>query len=128
MKVINIESEAFQELLKKIRNIEQYVKRTSDLFCELDETLELSSRDIMDTLGISKTTLYRWRDKHIIPFRFDERGNALYPYKDLIIAVKNGTITMPKTNKTEILCMLSDFKEKVIVGSLWHTKPNNNTV
>jgi hypothetical protein len=71
MQVITLESEAFQILIKKIKDIEQYVRRTSDLFSELEETLELTSREVMDTLGVSKSTLYRWRESHAIPFRYD---------------------------------------------------------
>ena len=41
MKVITFESEAFEKMLAKIQAIEQYVKRTADLFADLDETLEI---------------------------------------------------------------------------------------
>lgn len=128
MQVITIESKAFQVLMKKIKDIEQYVRRTSDLFSELEETLELTSREVMDTLGISKSTLYRWRESHTVPFRYDERGNALYPYKDLVIAVKNGSLTMQNANKAEILAKLSDFKEKIITNSLWQNSSCNDTL
>ena len=128
MQVITLESEAFQILIKKIKDIEQYVRRTSDLFSELEETLELTSREVMDTLGVSKSTLYRWRESHTIPFRYDERGNALYPYKDLIIAIKNGSLTMQNANKSQILAKLSDFKEEIITNSLWHNSSCNNTL
>lgn len=128
MQVITLESEAFQVLMKKIKDIEQYVRRTSDLFSELEETLELTSREVMDTLGISKSTLYRWRDSHTIPFRYDERGNALYSYKDLVIAVKSGSLTMQNANKSQILAKLSDFKEAIITNSLWHNSSCNDTL
>ncbi|OPZ31689.1 MAG: hypothetical protein BWZ00_00467 [Bacteroidetes bacterium ADurb.BinA174] len=128
MQVITIESEAFQTLMKKIKDIEQYVRRTSDLFSELENTLELTSREVMDTLGISKSTLYRWRESHTVPFRYDERGNALYPYKDLVVAVKNGTLTMQNANKSQILAKLSDFKESIITNSLWQNSSCNDTL
>lgn len=127
MQVITLESEAFQVLMKKITDIEQYVRRTSDLFSELEETLELTSREVMDTLGISKSTLYRWRDSHTVPFRYDERGNALYPYRDLVIAVKNGSLTIQNANKSQILAKLSDFKDEIITNSLWHKTSDNST-
>ena len=127
MQVITLESEAFQVLMKKITDIEQYVKRTSDLFSELEETLELTSREVMDTLGVSKSTLYRWRDSHTVSFHYDERGNALYPYKDLVVFVKNGSLTMQNANKSQILAKLSDFKETIITNSLWHNNLTKKT-
>lgn len=122
MQVVTIESEAFQVLMKKITEIEQYVRRTSDLFNELEESLDLTSREMMDTLGVSKSTLYRWRESRAVPFRYDERGNALYSYKDLIIAVKSGSLIIQSTNKSEILAKLADYKEKIITNSLWHNE------
>lgn len=118
MQVITLESEAFEVLMKKITDIEQYVKRTSDLFNELEESLDLTSREMMDTLGISKSTLYRWRESHAVSFRYDDKGNALYPYKDLIIAVKSGSLTIQGISKSEILTKLADYKEKIIQNSL----------
>ncbi len=118
MQVITFESEAFQALMNKVANIEQYVKQTSNLFHELEATLELNSREVMDTLGISKSTLYRWRESRSIAFRYDEKGNALYPYKDLILDVKMGKLTIQNSNKSEILSKLTEFKEKIISSSL----------
>lgn len=124
MEVITLESEAYQRLINKISDIEQYVKRTSDLFTELESTLELSSRELMDTLQVSKSTIYRWRRDRIIPFRYDEKGNALYSYQGLILAIKNGNLYIPKTSKAVLLAQLTDYKESIITNSLWHTDNN----
>ncbi|MPN57480.1 hypothetical protein SDC9_205174 [bioreactor metagenome] len=118
MQVITLESEAFQKLINKISDIEQYVKRASDLFIELESTLELSSRELMDTLQVSKSTIYRWRRDRIIPFRYDEKGNALYSYRGLILAIKNGDLYIPKTSKAFLLSKLTEYKESLIINSL----------
>lgn len=118
MQVITLESEAFQKLINKISDIEQYVKRASDLFIELESTLELSSRELMDTLQVSKSTIYRWRRDRIIPFRYDEKGNALYSYRGLILAIKNGDLYIPKTSKVFLLSKLTEYKESLIINSL----------
>lgn len=127
MQVITIESEAYKVLMDKIIGIEEYVKRTTDIFSDLEENLELTSREMMDTLGVSKSTLYRWRENHVIVYRYDERGNALYPYKDLVVAIKSGSLTMQNANKSQILAKLSDFKETIITNSLWHNNPTKET-
>lgn len=110
MQVITLESEAFRKLINKISEIEQYVKRTSELFIELESTLKLSSRELMDTLRVSKSTIYRWWRDRIIPFRDDKKGNALYSYPALILAIKNGNLYIPKTSKAVLLARLTDYK------------------
>jgi len=111
MQVITLESEAFRKLINKISEIEQYVKRTSDLFLELKSTLELSSsRELMDTLQASKSAIYTWWRDRIIPFRYEEKGNALYSYQGLILAIKNGNLYILKTSKAVLLAKLTDYK------------------
>lgn len=122
MQVITIESEAFQKLLEKIIGIEQYVKKTSNIFTDLEETLELTSRELMDILNVSKSTLYRWRKDRTVKFRYEKNGNVFYSYIGLLIAIKTGSLSIPNTNKAELLARLSDFKEKIITNSLWHNE------
>lgn len=119
MQVITLESEVFQKLVTKLTDIENYVKRTTDLFIELEEHLELTSREIMDTLRVSKSTLYRWRQDRIIPFHYDSSGNVLYSFKGLVLAIKSGQLTLRNTNKSDLLTKLADFKETMIQNSLW---------
>lgn len=122
MQVITLESEVFQKLVAKLTDIENYVKRTTDLFIELEEHLELTSREIMDTLQVSKSTLYRWRQDRIIPFHYDDSGNVLYSFKGLVLAIKSGQLNLRNTNKSELLTKLADFKETMIQNSLWQQK------
>lgn len=120
MQVITLESEAYKALMDKIADIEQYVKQTSELFSELEENLELTSRELMDTLLVSKSTLYRWRCNRIIPFHYEENGNVLYPFKGLIIAIKSGELSIPNTNKVDLLNKLANFKKQIITSTIWH--------
>lgn len=120
MQVITLESEAFEKLVEKITDIERYVKRTTDLFADLDDSLELTSREIMDIFGVSKMTVYRWRTEGLIPYRINNRGKAFYPYKDVFLAVKNGELDIHNSNKAMSLAKLAEFKDKVITSSLWY--------
>lgn len=120
MQVITLESEVFKKLLSQITDIENYVKRTTDLFTELEDKLELTSREIMDTLNVSKSTLYRWRKERIIPFRYEVSGNVLYSFKGLVLAIKSGELQIRNTSKPELLTKLADFKDNMIKSSLWN--------
>lgn len=126
MQVVTFDSDAFEVILKKIECIERYVKRTADLFADLDETLELTSREVMDVFGVSKTTVYRWRNDGSIPFRIDEKGNAMYPYKDVFLAIKDGSLNIQNSNKAMLLAKLAEFKDKIISSSLWHQVNEDN--
>ncbi len=117
MEVITLESKAFEELKNKIETIEKYVKSTTELFIELDDKLELTSREIMDTLNISKSTLYRWRKYKKIPYRYEDSGNVLYSFKGLVLAIKKGDVQIRNINKPDLLTQLADFRENIIRNS-----------
>ena len=74
MEVITIDSEAFQSLKEQLNRIESYIERSTTLSKEIDDALELSSKDVMEALAISESTLYRWRKKGIIRYRYAESG------------------------------------------------------
>lgn len=122
MEIITIESGAYQALIDKIVQIEKYVKGTTDLFADFEKQLELSSKDLQTVLGVSKSTLYRWRKDRVIPFRYDDSGNALYSFKGLVLAVKNGNLKIRGLTKTQMLMQLATLKEQIIQNSLWENK------
>lgn len=59
MEIIAIESQAYQELIDRLNRIEQYVERTTTLLQDIDDELEMSTKDLVETLNISESTLYR---------------------------------------------------------------------
>ena len=59
MEIIAIESQAYQELIDKLNRIEQYVECTSRLIQDIDDKLEMTTKDLIGTLNISESTLYR---------------------------------------------------------------------
>lgn len=66
MDLIAMESQAYQELVDRLNRIEQYVERTSHLLQDIDGELEMSTQDLVETLMISDSTLYRWRKRNLI--------------------------------------------------------------
>ena len=67
MEIIAVESQAYQELIDRLNRIEQYVERTSHLIQDIDDELEMTTKDLIGTLNVSESTLYRWRKPEAIP-------------------------------------------------------------
>ena len=65
MEVISMESSVYQDLIDRLNRIEQYVERTTHLLQDIDDELEMSTKDLIDTLDVSESTLYRWRKKNM---------------------------------------------------------------
>ena len=78
MEIIAVESQAYQELIDKLNRIEQYVERTSRLIHDIDDELEMTTKDLIGTLNISESTLYRWRKKQLVRYRYTEGGDVRY--------------------------------------------------
>ena len=61
-----MESSAYQDLIDRLNRIEQYVERTTHLQQDIDDELEMSTKDLTETLNVSESTLYRWRKKNLV--------------------------------------------------------------
>lgn len=122
MEIIAVESQAYQELIDRLNRIEQYVERTSHLMQDIDDELEMTTKDVMEALNISESTLYRWRKKQLIRFRYSESGNVRYFFKSLIIAAKCNKLRISGMRNEEILGRLNRFKDNLIMSSCLNSK------
>lgn len=117
MEIITIESEAFKDLAKRLTRIEEFVIRTTHLLQVVDDELELSTKDLMDSLGVSESTLYRFRKKHLLHYRYTENGDIRYSFKALLMALKSNRLRFSGLRREEALSRLNEFKENVIVDA-----------
>ena len=69
MEIIAVESQAYQELIDRLNRIERYVERTSHLIQDIDDELEMTTKDLIGALNVSESTLYRWRKKQLVRYR-----------------------------------------------------------
>ena len=83
MEIIAVESQAYQELIDKLNRIEQYVERTSRLIQDIDDELEMTTKDLIGTLNVSRVHLYRWRKKQLVRYRYTEGGDVRYSHSSL---------------------------------------------
>lgn len=117
MEIIAVESRAYQELVNKLNRIEQYVERTSHLIGDIDDELEMTTKDLIETLNVSESTLYRWRKKQLVRYRYTESGDVRYFFKSLLISVKCSRLRISGMRTEEVLGRLNAFKDNLITSS-----------
>lgn len=122
MDLIAIESQAFQDLVDKLNRIEQYVERTNHLLQDIDDELEMSTKDLVETLMISESTLYRWRKKQLIRYRYTESGDVRYFFKSILIAVKSNRLSVSGMRNEDLIGRLNRFKDNLIRNSCLNCK------
>lgn len=117
-----MESQAYQELIDRLNRIEQYVARTSHLIQDIDDELEMTTKDLVDTLNVSESTLYRWRKKQLVRYRYTESGDVRYFFKSLVIATKCNKLRISGMRSDEVLGRLNRFKDNLIMSSCINTQ------
>ena len=122
MEIITVESLAYQELIDRLSRIEQYVERTSHLIQDIDDELEMTTKDLIGTLNVSESTLYRWRKKQLLRYRYTESGDVRYFFKSIIIAVKCNQLRVSGMRNDEVLGRLNRFKDNLIMSSCLNSK------
>lgn len=120
MQVITDLSEKYPINSKQISK--QYVERTSHLLQDIDEELEMSTKDLTETLMISESTLYRWRKKQLVRYRYTESGDVRFLYKSILIAVKSNRLRVSGVRNEELLGRLNRFKDNLIKHSCINCK------
>lgn len=115
MDVIAMESEAFNELIKRIKRIESFIERSSAVLQSIDEELEMTTFDVMQTLNVSKSTLYRWRKKQMIQYRFTESGDVRYSYKSLYNSIRGNYLRITGLTIEECLTNMNNYKDNIIL-------------
>ena len=122
MEIITVESLAYQELIDRLSRIEQYVERTSHLIQDIDDELEMTTKDLIETLNVSESTLYRWRKKQLLRYRYTESGDVRYFFKSIIIAVKCNQLRVSGMRNDVVLGRLNRFKDNLIMSSCLNSK------
>ena len=117
MEIIAVESQAYHELMDRLQRIEQYIDRTSHLLQDIDDELEMSTKDLIEALSVSESTLYRWRKKQLIRYRYTESRDVRYFFKSIVIAVKCNRLRISGMRSDEVLGRLNRFTDNLIMSS-----------
>lgn len=110
-------------VIAELRSLRNDMERIAGFIVEmrrdysvLEDKMELSSSDVIRLLGISRTSLARWRDTNAIPFRYISCNHVAYPFKGLYVAVKSGRASFKGFRRVEALQRLNAYKDGVLKG------------
>lgn len=92
MELITFESKAYQELLKKIERIAEYISKVETPVPDEKKEVWLDSMEVARLLGISTKTLQRLRKDQLISYSLF-RGRCLYRLSDIERALNERLIT-----------------------------------
>ena len=110
-------------VIAELRSLRNDMERIAGFIVEmrrdysvLEDTMELSSSDVIRLLGISRASLARWRDTNAIPFRYISCNHVAYPFKGLYVAIKSGRASFKGFRRVEALQRLNAYKDGVLKG------------
>ena len=92
MELITFESKAYQELLKKIERIAEYISKVETAVPDGKKKVWMDSMEVARLLGISTKTLQRLRKDQLISYSLF-RGRCLYRLSDIERALNERLIT-----------------------------------
>ena len=80
------------------------------------------TKDLIGTLNVSESTLYRWRKKQLVRYRYTEGGDVRYFFKSIVIATKCNRLRVSGMRNDEVLGRLNRFKDNLIMSSCLNPK------
>lgn len=122
MEIIAMESAAYQDLKERLERLEQYIERTSLLLKDIDDELEMTTSELMSTLNISESTLYRWRKKPLVRYRYTESGDVRFSYKSILISLKCGRLRVSGMTVEDCLSKMNRYKDNLIINNCLNSK------
>lgn len=112
MKTIEIKSLA--DLSPILSRIEYLLENIACYFSLVGENITMSNKEVIETLCVSTSTLYRLRQCGAIPYIF-QKGEIVYKFDDILKAINCRTLKSKKLNTQEMLVLMYQFREKTII-------------
>lgn len=79
------------------------------------QPFEFTNSELIDVLGVSKSTLYRFRGEEKLKYK--KQGNQIsYDYKDLMDAIQDGRIKIKGLTKLSAMEKITNYKKLVQLG------------
>lgn len=79
------------------------------------QPFEFSTAELIEVLGVSKSTLYRFRREEKLKYK--KLGNQIsYDYKDLMDAIQDGRIKIKGLTKLTAMEKITNYKKLVELG------------
>ena len=111
MKTIEIKS--LEDLSPILSRIEYLLENIACYFSLVGENITMSNKEVIETLCVSTSTLYR-RQCGAIPYIF-QKGEIVYKFDDILKVINCRTLKSKKLNTQEMLVLMYQFREKTII-------------
>ena len=118
MEVITVDSEVYQQFSERLDRIEKYIERASNMENSIGKAMLMTTRDVMDTLQISQSTLFRWRRDGKIHTIVMPSGELRFKFEEIYIALRCCQIRVQGCSKETSIKRMDDFKNTTITRNI----------
>lgn len=104
-----------KEMISELYAFMQQIKQDHDNICGV---IELDRVTLERLLGVSESTIYRWRTAKVVPYHLRSDHSTYYIYDEIYVALKRGLLNSKSFNRLEALQRMKMYKEGIIRGLL----------
>ena len=110
--------QAIHEIRDMMRDLSSYIQ---ELRSERDKVIEgivLNREQVLEILNVSKSTLARWRQDRMIPYKVLKNNCSVYLYDELFVALKRGDFSARGFDRTAAIRRMKEFITGRIDGDI----------
>lgn len=110
--------QAIHEIRDMMRDLSTYIQ---ELRAEREKILQgvvLSREQVMSLLNVSKSTLARWRQDGVIPYKVLKNNTSVYLYDELYTALRRGDFAARGFNRTAAIQRMKEYMTGRIEGDV----------
>ncbi|MDL2213758.1 DNA-binding protein [Bacteroides sp. OttesenSCG-928-E20] len=113
-------NQSIQEIHKMISEVYVFMKDMKHDYDAIVGSIEMDRQTIGRLLGVSESTLYRWRSapNFTLPCHYHSDRSTYYVYDEVYIALKRGQLRAKGFDRIEAMQRMKMYKEGVIRGLL----------
>lgn len=119
------EEEVTPDLREIIMETHDFIKQLKNDYDQYISDLRLDRRTVEELLGVSTSTVARWRRDGVLPYTITPSGMTTYLFEDVLAAVKRGVLTSKSFSQMEAICRLKAFKTGVLFRALTNINLND---
>lgn len=110
----DIEINSLKELIPILSRIGNVLEFIEHFFCLIDDNITISNKEVIETLCVSASTLYRLRKDGSLPFVY-LKGEITYKFEEILKVIERKTSKSRKLSTQEMLTQLYSLREKNIL-------------
>lgn len=118
MEVITVDSEVYQLFKERLDRIEKYIERAANMENSIGKALLMTTRDVMETLQVSQSTLFRWRRDGKIQTIVMPSGELRFKFEEIYTALRCCQIRVHGCSKETTIKRMDEFKNTTIAKNI----------